>query len=411
MKKRALWRAALFVILLAANVYVAFVPASTRTGESVAAEIEEQRQRVAASPQSPDASAEHPHPDLPEVKPRVEILPPTPSVYDSVPKESLSLAVAEVNGDPISVRLFERRLARNRFSAFQHFGTTYGSKPGADFWTTAYDGETPAEWLKKRTLDECVRIKVELGLAKSEGIIGSTSYAAFLQALDNENERRRKALAAGEPIYGPQQYREDEFFLYVTNNVRTALQKKLWHGRLHASEDTLREYYESVKDIHYDRGHSATVWAIEIHYGVSTGYEGSLTREEAKAKIEEVKRRLNAGERFEDLAAEHNQNGEVHEYVFDFETRSMDKSHRASRRDEAMSLYEGEVSGIFEEMSAFFILKCVEKEALGHQPFDEVKGSVQRPYVQQKYQELVAELVESASVEIDPGEWDRIEVK
>jgi hypothetical protein len=373
--------------------------------------VSEQTTGETSHENSPPGGCDLPDAPPPDASPPVVVLSPTPSIYDSVPKASLERSVATVNGDPISLRLFERRLARDRFSAFQHFGSTYGAKPGADFWSTPHGAETPAEWLKQQTLNECVRINIELGLAKAEGIIGSTSYAAFLQALDKENERRREALAAREPIYGPQQYREDEFFLYVTNNVRIALQRRLWQGRLHASDDTLREYYESVKDSYYDRGHSVTLWAIEIHYGGTMGYGGSRARDEAKAGIEEVKRRLDAGERFEDLAAEQNENGEVYEYVFDFESRSIDRSHRASRRDEAMALSEGETSGVFESMSAFFILKCMEKKQLGYQPFDEVKGSVQRQYVEQKYQELKAELVESASVEIDREEWDRVEVR
>ena len=61
-----------------------------------------------------------------DASPPMVVLPPTPSVYDSVPAASLASWVAKVNGDPISVRLFERRLARNRFSAFQHFRGQYG---------------------------------------------------------------------------------------------------------------------------------------------------------------------------------------------------------------------------------------------------------------------------------------------
>jgi len=411
-KKRTLWGAALFVVLLAANVCVAFLLMSTLTGESSAAEIEGQGQPVAPSAQVLDSDAKHPPPDLPEVRPRVEILPPTPSVYDSVPKESLSMAVAEVNGDPISVRLFERRLARNRFSAFGYFGRTYGvTTPGADFWTTSYEGEVPAEWLKQRVLEECVRIKVELGLAKENGIIGDTRCAAFLKALDRENERRRECLATGKPIYGPKQYGEDQFFLYVMNNMRIALQKRLGQTRFQASEETLRQHYESTKDERYDRGDRAKVWMIEVHYGKRSGYEEPLSREEAKAHIEEAKRRLDEGEPFEDVAARYNEYGEFNEDVFDFETRLADKSHRASRREEAMSLSEGEISGIFEEMSAFFILKCVEKEALGHRPYEEVKGHVGRHYVEQRHQALVEELVNAAVVEINRPEWDRIEIR
>jgi hypothetical protein len=329
-----------------------------------------------------------------------------------VPEEALSTGVATVNGDPVSIRLFERRLARNRFAAFGYFGRTYGvTTPGADFWTTSYEGEVPAEWLKQRVLAECVRIKVELGLAKENGLVPDTSYAAFLRTLDRENERRRECLAKGEPIYGPKQYREDEFLLYAMNNMRILLQRRLWEGRLRASEETLREHYESTKGHRYDRGYRVKVWAIEVQYGRRSGYEEWLTREEAKAKIEEAKRRLDEGEPFEALAAEYNENGELNEDVFDFESRLADKSHRASRREEAMSLSEGETSDIFEDMSAFFILKCLEKEALGYQPYEEVAGHVRRHYVQEKYEALVDELVEAAAVEVNQPEWDRVEMR
>jgi len=411
MKKRALWKTALFLVLTAANVYVTLVLISTRTGESVAAELEGKQQTVAESPQVISSSGEHPPPDLPEAKPRVEILPPSPSVYDSVPEESLTTYVAKVNGDPVSVRLFERRLARNRFSAFQHFGAKYGAKPGADFWTTSYEGEVPAEWLKQRVLEECVRIKIELGLAREAGVISDTSYAAFLRALDKENERRRECLGKGEPIYGPKQYREDEFFLYVMNNVRIAAKRGLSQGRLYATEETLEEYYESVKDSYFDRGHRVEVWAIEIIYGRREGYPESLTRDEAKAKIEEAKRRLGKGERFEDVASEYNENGSLNHYVFDHETRSLDKSHRASKREEAMRLSEGEISDIYEEMNSFFILMCVEKERLGHEPYEEVRGAVKRHYIDAEYQSLVDERVKAAEVEVNSSVYEGIAVR
>jgi len=405
MRGQAPWTAVVFLAAVIMVVCTALSGTSPSSAENHASDVGTEEQPAA----EPLGESGHPGGrDTPEVSPPVVVLPPAPSVYESVPRESLTNWVARVGGDPISVRLFERRLARNRFSAFQHFGQKHGASPGADFWSTSHEGQVPAEWLKKRTLEECVRIKIELGLAKENGVIGDTSYAAFLKALDKENQRRREALAKGEPIYGPQQYGEDQFFLYVMNNMRIALQRTLWQGRLHASEETLREHYESTKGERYDRGYGVKIWAIEVHYGKRSGYEEWLTRDAAKAKMEEVKQRLDAGERFEDLAAEYNENGELNEDVFDFESRLADKSHRASTREEAMSLSEGETSDVFEDMSAFFILKCVGKEALGCQPYEEVKGSVQRHYVQEKYQALVAELVKAAVVEIDRQEWDRM---
>jgi hypothetical protein len=333
------------------------------------------------------------------------------SAVPEIGDDSVDRRVAKVNGDPISVRRFERRLNRNRFFAYQYFKDKYGARAGRDFWTTSYDGEVPSEWLKQRTLKECVRIKIELGLAKENGVIGATSYAAFLQALEKENQRRREYLAADLPIYGPQQYKEDEFFLYVMNNTRIALQKHLSPNRLHASEETLREYYESIKDKHYDRGSRVKVRGIAIHYGQREGYPDVLTRDEAKVKIQEAQERLEKGERFEDAASEYNEDGSLNEEVFDFESRPADKTHRYVRRLEAMKLAEGETSGIFEDMNAFFIVKCIERDDLGYRPFEEVRHNVRSHYTGEKYTELIDDLVRNAKVEINESVYDEVAVR
>lgn len=411
MKRKVTWVTLAFLVVVLAY---AVVPGTAATsGEQVAAESGAEETAVDQSPA--DASAEAPGPHghtsvaAPGLAPRV--IPAAPSVYEAADSESLTTWVARVNDDPISVRLFERRLARNRFLAFGYFQARYGAVVDADFWTTSHEGEVPAEWLKQRTLEECVRIKIELGLAKESGVIGGTSYAALLQALDRENQRRREALAAGEPIYGPEQYREDEFFLYVMNNLRIAVQKRLSQTRLQASEETLRAHYETMRDTHYDRGDRVRVWGIQVQYGARGGYSEALTRDEARARIEEAQERLEQGLPFEEVASEYNEDGVLNEELFDFESRSGDRSHRAGRRAVAMELDEGETSEVFEDMSAFFILKCVEHEALGYAPYEDVEGSVRQHYLHETYEGLIDDLVEGARVEVDQAVLDGIQVR
>jgi len=413
MRRKVTWVTPVFLAVVIATAFTALPRASAASGEKTAAESGGE---VGAADHPPaDGSAEEQGQDTHDAVaghgPAPRLIPAAPSVYEAVDRESLTTWVARVNDDPISVRLFERRLARNRFLAFSYFQTRYHAVVDADFWTTSYEGETPADWLRKRTLEECARIKVELGLAKQNGVIADTSYAAFLRALDKENERRRECLAKGEPIYGPQQYKEDEFFLYVMNTARIATQKRLAQETFTASEETLRECYESAKDTHYDRGHRVRTWAIDVQYGKREGYPTSLTRDEAKAKIEEAKARLDQGDRFEDVASDYNEDGSLNEEVFDFETRAADKSHRAVRRDEAMALSDGDTSDIFEDMSAFFILKCVERERLGYQPYEEVRESVKRRYLEGRYQALVEQLVRTAEVEVDSPVYEGIAVR
>jgi len=320
--------------------------------------------------------------------------------------------VVMVNGEPISVRLFQRRMVRNRASAYQYFRQKYGAEDSADFWTTPYDGEAPLEWIKQKTLDECVRIKIEQVLARDHGVIADAGYGAFLSSLERENERRRKALAAGEPIYGPQQYAEDTYFTYSFTNMVLELKKRLSKGgELFALDATLLAYYESVKDELYDRGDRVTVWAIEISFGQREGESEGLTREEARAEIEGVKARLDRGDRFEDLAGEYNDSGSLNERTMDDDTARFDWRRRPHTREHAMKLGEGEASDIFEEGGAFCILKCAERNDLGYMPFDEVKGNVRTRYTDEKYEEMADRLVRDAQVEINRPVYDRITVR
>jgi hypothetical protein len=72
----------------------------------------------------------------------------------------------------------------------------------------------------------------------------SPGYPAFLDAWQTENQRRAKALADHQPIYGPQQYTEANYLTYVMGNLGYELQDKLAaDGTLDASDATLRSYY------------------------------------------------------------------------------------------------------------------------------------------------------------------------
>jgi len=366
-----------------------------------------------ASAAAPSREATIPAGPLADNAPRPRIIPPTPSAYEEVPKESLTAWVAKVNGDPICVRFFTRRMAVNRAAAYRHFADQSGPTPGVDFWTRSYGGETPRQWLLRRTLEECVRFQVELGWGKREGLLPGTSYGEFLRALDRENERRRVALAKGEPIYGPQQYGEDEYFTYVIGNLRLRVQERLADSEFRVSKQDLQQYYESVKGRYFDRGYRVKVWAIEVMVGKGEGGAQSHTEQEAQARITEAKARLDKGEAFEEVAAAYNENGGLHEQVFDYETSQMaDRSRMAAaRREAAMRLSEGEVSEVLREMNTCYILKCVKKDALGYLPFEEVEEPLRRMYTRDRYEQRVDEMVKSATIKVNQAELARIETR
>jgi hypothetical protein len=317
--------------------------------------------------------------------------------------------VAKVDGEPISARLFERRLMRNRAAAYRYFGQKYGVSDSADFWTTPHDGETPLEWLKQRTLDECVRIVIEQTLARKHGVLSDVSYSAFLQALERENERRRRALAAGEPIYGPQQYGEDEYFNYLFANMVIELKRRLSAAEFAASDDVLRQRYEQYRDTLYHRGDRVVVWAISVAFASRS--QENLSREAARAIVEALRARLTPDATLESLNAACGTAASVEAMAFDDSSARADGMTRALARDEAMKLSPGEVSPVFEERSAYWLLKCVSREPLGYRPFEEVRDSVRSRYVDERYDALVNGLASKAKVEISSEVYDTIRAR
>jgi len=317
--------------------------------------------------------------------------------------------VAEVDGEPISARLFERRLMRNRAAAYRHFGQKYGVSDNADFWTTPHEGETPLEWLKQRTLDECVRIVIEQTLARKHGVLSNVSYSAFLQALERENERRRRALAAGEPIYGPQRYGEDEYFNYLFANMVIELKRRLSAAEFASSDDVLRQQYGQCKETLYNRGNRVVVWAISVRFA-SRSQQG-LSRESARPIVEALRAKLTPDATLESLKAACGAAASLEEMSFDDSSARADGMTRALARDEAMKLSPGEVSPVFEERSAFWLLKCVSREPLGYRPFEEVRDKVRSRYVDERYDAIVNGLVCRAKVEICSEVYDAIQAR
>ncbi len=319
--------------------------------------------------------------------------------------------VAKVNGEPISARLFQRRAARSRVRTYQQFGQKYGVGESADLWTTSCGGEVPLERIRQEALEECVRIKIQQTLARDNGILRDIGYSAFLAALERENERRKRAVAAGEPVYGPTQYREDTSFFYVLSNMVIELKRRLGRDELRAPEDRLQQHYEAVKDELYKLEDRLTVWAISVPFRRRSEESEGLTREEARAGIEEAKARLDEGEEFEKLAAIHNEDGSLGERRLDDRSRRFDERRCPRFKEEAEKLSEGDVSGIFEERGTFYIVKCVKREAAGHMPYDEAKHNVRSNYIDGEYERLVDDLVRAAEVEINQEVYSALQVR
>lgn len=109
------------------------------------------------------------------------------------------LAVATVNGDPITVREFVEALRRGR-ALHPDLGD-----------------------LRRVALADCVEFKVIEQLAHRHGLLADASDAALRQAWAQENERRARSVAGGIVIYGPRHFAWEPYRMYWLDDLRRRL--------------------------------------------------------------------------------------------------------------------------------------------------------------------------------------------
>jgi hypothetical protein len=157
--------------------------------------------------------------------------------------DSMATAVT-VDGQGVPVRELELFLAQDRAATFAYFQQKYNDNDRPGFWTTAYGGQTPQDYLRKAAIADATRATVTLQLGRTSGLLADPGYAAFLQSLNAQNAQRRQALSENQPIYGPAQFTESGYFTYVQTQLGTGITKTLIsQGVIHVTDAALEQYY------------------------------------------------------------------------------------------------------------------------------------------------------------------------
>ncbi len=310
-------------------------------------------------------------------------------------EENQSAPVATVNGEPITVGFFKLKLDQNRAEVIGYFASKYQADVDSAFWTKDFHGEVPVKILKKTTLAECSKIKLQELLAKEKGIAQDISYESFIGELTRENQRRLDALAKHEVIYGPQQYDLSTYFNYRFSNMLIRLKDKLAEKELASSDQELKAYFDAHK-AQYANSTQATVHRIFIPSGP-----------DAKTKIDQIYRALansHSPEAFDQLAKQWNTDGSVLENTFRRKTYQYYFRSFPELVSQVKKLEEGKVSGIFEGDGGFNIIKCVKKGNPAE--FEQIKPGINQKLLDQKYFKLVDNLAKNAKIVINHSAYD-----
>lgn len=309
--------------------------------------------------------------------------------------------IVSVNGESVLLSEFKRVLLQNSASVYSYFKEKHGVDDHSEFWTTDYHGEIPIDVARRKALDQLIRIKVEQALAKKMGIIKDIEYTAFLKNLKEENKARKEAVKANKIIYGPQQFGEKEYFNYIHSNMLIRLKEKLGEpGQvLYAQEDKLKEYYEANKEESYRKPGNLKVQKVSV------AYVAEESKQIAYQKTKEIKARLEDGESIDSISTAYASDRSV---AFNFENVNYDRRSMSYEIEANPSLHkvlqsirEEETSSLIDGNRIYHVIKCIQRETDGYSSYEEISASVRSAYIDEKYEEMVGRLVQSAKIEIN----------
>jgi hypothetical protein len=326
----------------------------------------------------------------------------------STPDTPTEAIVASVNGEPILVAELQVAAGHVRARVAADFTARYGVAANGAFWTTPLGTERPVDVLKQQALAVAVERKVEQLLMRDQGILPDVSHREYLAALDRENARRREALERGEPIYGPQQYGEQEYLEYLISNGIVALKQRLFG--LAASDAELRRDYDAVKVSTFSRGRRVRVEVVQQDYSRDARQDGRA-RQAAAAAMSRIQTQVRDGVTLTATAAR-NPGVALSELVVEDGPRTVNRfGARDLVQEAALKLDLHGYSHILDTGHSLAIVHCVAIEPLGYRSFEEVRAQLQYQHIDRALHARVQQLVDRADVRIDRSVYDGVVVQ
>lgn len=320
------------------------------------------------------------------------------------PQESIDQTVATVNGEAITTEELQLLMMRNRGKVFDYFKKTYAAdinEPG--FWRKSYSNEVPEAYLKQIALNQWIRIKVQQSLAMQYDLIKDPSFTALIQAMQEENGRRKRDLESNKVIMGMKQYDPYQFLQVVLTDLQTKLKDQLQKQQLKPTDAEIQSQYEELKERHFRKQDTVTFQKIFVE-----NPDPLQTTKEAKSKIEAALQELQDGASFEAVAEKYNKERKVLEDVISEESLTVYRKVYGNLLEIVPTLQIGEISGIFEDLGGYYIIKCIDIEEQGYYELAEVNPALMQSIVDTKYEHYIDTLVKDADIHIVEDNFENV---
>lgn len=310
-------------------------------------------------------------------------------------------SLGSINGSPVDRREFALLVSQERVKAAQYFKQRYNAAVNESFWTTSYEGVTPADYTRQAALDRLVEYRLEQRLALQYGLETPGSYEQFLDRLRTENERRKAALQNGQPIYGPVQYSEWTYYDYLHSNLLIQLKDKLKETELTVSEDETHQAYEQRKDTRYRIPDEVAVNVISFLPKDGSRATEALSMLTGGVAFRDVQRALSS------YALKRKADGEG---IRLGGVRTEDAAEAEERLlGAALKLKNGEAVRVdFASYSS--VLQLTGKTEQGYLSYDDVKASLRSELADQLFERYIGQLKRQAKIEINQRNFRRVNI-
>ena len=313
--------------------------------------------------------------------------------------------VAEVNGEPIEAGEFHLVASQLRNSVFELYKSKYQLTEltfNESFWIHKYgeeDEETPNDTLRKITLDRLIQIKINQSEAKKYGFIDDADYTHFKKAFIKENERRKKAVAQGEVIYGPIAYTESVFYNYKYESMLDEVRREKAAREFKFSEDEYKQRYDEDKNTKYKLPDEMQFKKIVVQPSLQNKPIDSPAHVQAREQMQKIKQSIADGVPFEQVwlanAALQSDGGLMN---VDSKNTSTYKKSNPELYKEMIKLRKDEMSGIFMANGSYYLILCTNRTDGGYMPIEEVKDLVVRDIIDPRYKQWLDDQVRVAKI-------------
>lgn len=301
------------------------------------------------------------------------------SMIEKTPEAIKNTVLAKVNGEKITKGDVDQELT----SYINQFKQTYGENFEEDASIKAQLDE-----YRKQVIENLIDEKVLLVKAKELNLIPSDE--------DLKKEIDEK-IASLEEMYGSKEkleeakksfgYNDETFNEFIKNQVISQKTIDYLYKDVTVTDEDIQKNYDENKDKAYTKDAGATMYHILV---------------DTEEKAADVKKRLDNGESFADLAKEFNADstkdtGGSLGFV-EYSTESFDKDFMAAAKE----LKEGEISGPVKTQFGYHIIKVDGvKSEKAVQSLDEVKDSIKSELESTKKQETYTSKMEEWKKELD----------